>query len=143
MPRYERRVLVVDDDESIQGFLVDALVDDGYVVRTATNGDDALTLLRAWRPDLILLDLMLPEMDGWEFRANQLERPEVAAVPVIVLSAMRDPTPKIPGLAPTRVVAKPFDLEELMGLIDELSAAFVGYCPHPPTPSPCARERRR
>jgi len=142
MPRYERRVLVVDDDESIQGFLVDALVDDGYVVRTATNGDDALTLLRAWRPDLILLDLMLPEMDGWEFRANQLERPEVAAVPVIVLSAMRDPTPKIPGLAPTRVVAKPFDLEELMRLIDELSAAFVAQTDGPTrgatTPaSPC------
>jgi CheY-like chemotaxis protein len=125
MPRHERGVLVVDDDESIQGFLVDALHDEGYVVRTATNGHEALTLLREWRPDLILLDLMLPEMDGWQFRANQLARPEVAAIPVIVLSAMRDPTPKIPGLAPARVVAKPFDLEALLGMIDELSAAFV------------------
>jgi DNA-binding response OmpR family regulator len=133
-----RRVFVIDDDASIQGFLVDALVDDGYVVRTATNGRDALAMLREWRPDLILLDLMLPEMSGWEFRANQLTQPDVANVPVIVLSAMRDPTPKVPGLAPARVVPKPFDLDELLATIDELSAAFVAAndeCrPSPPTP---------
>jgi DNA-binding response OmpR family regulator len=122
---HARRVFVVDDDASIQGFLVDALADDGYIVRTATNGRDALAILREWRPDLILLDLMLPEMSGWEFRANQLAQPDVAAVPVIVLSAMRNPTPTVPGLAPARVVAKPFDLEELLAAIDELSAAFV------------------
>jgi CheY-like chemotaxis protein len=124
-PEDQRRVLVVDDDESIQGFLVDALIDEGYIVRAVTNGRDALTILREWRPDVILLDLMLPEMDGWQFRASQLALPEIAAVPVIVLSAMRDPTPKVPGLAPTRVVAKPFDLDELLGIIDELSAAFA------------------
>ena len=121
MPKPERRVLVVDDDTSIQGFLVDALVDDGYAVRTATNGHDALQMLREWHPDLILLDLMLPEMNGWEFRANQLARPEMASVPVIVLSATRDPGPTIAGLAPARIVAKPFDLDGLMALIDELS----------------------
>jgi two-component system response regulator MprA len=122
MPEHERRVLVVDDDVSIQGFLVDALADEGYEVRTATNGQDALTILGAWHPDLILLDLMMPEMDGWKFRERQLALPDAAAIPVIVLSAMRDLTPKVRGLAPSRVFVKPFDLEELLSTIDELSA---------------------
>jgi len=66
---------------------------------------------------------MMPEMDGWQFRASQLALPDVAGVPVIVLSAMRDPTPKIPGLAPARVVVKPFDLDEVLHTIDELIAS--------------------
>jgi DNA-binding response OmpR family regulator len=122
MPKHDRRVLVVDDDVSIQGFLVDALADEGYEVRTATNGQAALAILYEWRPDLILLDLMMPEMDGWQFRARQLTLPEAAAIPVIVLSAMRDPTPKVQGLTPSRVFVKPFDLEELLSTIEELSA---------------------
>jgi DNA-binding response OmpR family regulator len=122
MPEHERRVLVVDDDLSIQGFLVDALADEGYAVRTAANGRDALAILHEWRPDLILLDLMMPEMDGWQFRARQLALPDAASIPVIVLSAMRDPTPKVHGLAPTRVFVKPFDLDELLTTIGELSA---------------------
>jgi CheY-like chemotaxis protein len=139
MPKHDRRVLVVDDDVSIQGFLVDALADDGYAVRTATNGQDALAILREWRPDLILLDLMMPDMDGWQFRARQLALPEAAAIPVIVLSAMRDPTPKVQGLAPSRVFVKPFDLEDLLDTIDELSAAGgAGNAREPDDKTPCA-----
>ena len=139
MLEHERRVLVVDDDVSIQGFLVDALADDGYEVRTATNGQEALTILQEWRPDVILLDLMMPEMDGWQFRASQLALPEAADIPVIVLSAMRDPTPKVQGLAPSRVFVKPFDLEDLLDTIDELSAsggADDEREPHDKTPCP-------
>ena len=139
MPKHDRRVLVVDDDVSIQGFLVDALADEGYAVRTATNGQDALAILREWRPDLILLDLMMPEMDGWQFRARQLALPEAAAIPVIVLSTMRDPTPKVQGLTPSRVFVKPFDLEDLLDTIDELSAsggADDEREPHDETPCP-------
>jgi DNA-binding response OmpR family regulator len=121
----ERRVLVVDDDVSIQGFLVDALADEGYNVRTAANGQDALAVLHEWQPDVILLDLMMPEMDGWQFRARQLALPAAAEIPVIVLSAMRDPTPKIRGLTPARVFVKPFDLDALLTTIDELSTAFT------------------
>ena len=73
-----RRVLVVDDDLSIQGFLAEALADEGYGVRTAANGREALAILREWRPDLILLDLMMPEMDGWEFRGEQRALPGVS-----------------------------------------------------------------
>jgi two-component system chemotaxis response regulator CheY len=117
----ERRVLVVDDDPSIQGFLAEALADEGYEVRTAGNGREALGVLGSWLPDLILLDLMMPEMDGWVFRAAQRTMPEVAEVPVIVLSATRDLTTKVQSLAPAEVFAKPFDLERLLGTIERLT----------------------
>jgi two-component system response regulator MprA len=117
----ERRVLVVDDDPSIQGFLAEALADEGYAVRTAGNGREALGVLGEWLPDLILLDLMMPEMDGWVFRAAQRTLPDVAHVPVIVLSATRDLTAKVQTLAPAEVFAKPFDLDRLLGTIERLT----------------------
>jgi CheY-like chemotaxis protein len=119
--RVERRVLVVDDDRSIQGFLAEALADEGYEVRTAANGREAVAILRGWRPDLILLDLMMPEMDGWAFRAEQRTMPNAADVPVIVLSAARDLSTKAHDLTPARVFAKPFDLAALLGAIERLT----------------------
>jgi CheY-like chemotaxis protein len=122
MPDGGRRVLVVDDDPSIQGFLAEALSDEGYDVRAAANGREALTIVREWRPDLILLDLMMPEMDGWAFRAEQRAMPGVSDVPVIVLSATRDLATKARDLEPAQVFAKPFDLEALLGTIEQLTA---------------------
>ena len=116
----ERRVLVVDDDPSIQGFLAEALTDEGYGVRTAANGREALAVLAGWLPDLILLDLMMPEMDGWAFRAEQRATPSMAHVPVIVFSATRDLVSKAQALEPAHVFAKPFDLEALLGTIERL-----------------------
>jgi len=100
----QRRVLVVDDDASIQGFLA-----------------EALAVLRVWRPDLILLDLMMPEMDGWAFRAEQRALPDAEAVAVIVLSATRELAAKTEGLAAAAVFAKPFDLDRLLSTIDRLT----------------------
>jgi two-component system chemotaxis response regulator CheY len=122
MPERERRVLVVDDDASIQGLLAEALADEGYSVRTAGNGREALSILEAWRPDLILLDLMMPEMDGWGFRVRQRTMPGVADVPVIVLSATRDLATKARTLEPAQVFAKPFDLDALLGTVDRMTA---------------------
>ena len=113
-------VLVVDDDPSIQGFLAEALADEGYAVRTADHGRQALDVLDVWRPHLILLDLMMPEMDGWAFRDEQCRRAEVAAIPVIVLSATRDLEARAEALAPARVFSKPFDLNALLVAIGEL-----------------------
>ena len=118
----ERRVLVVDDDPSIQGFLAEALADEGYEVRTASNGREALAVLEIWRPDLILLDLMMPEMDGWTFRAEQRTTPGVSDVPVIMLSAARDLDARTRALEPVQVFSKPFDLEVLLGTIERLTA---------------------
>ena len=122
MPDRGRRVLVVDDDPGIQGFLAEALADEGYGVRTAANGREALAVLQEWWPDLILLDLMMPEMDGWAFRGEQRAMPGVADVPVIVLSAARDLDAKTRELAPAQVFSKPFDLEALLATIERLIA---------------------
>jgi len=123
MPERERRVLVVDDDASIQGFLAEALADEGYNVRTAGNGREALAVLEAWRPDLILLDMMMPEVDGWGFRVQQRTMPGLADVPVIVLSATRDLVEKARALEPAQIFAKPFDLDALLSTIDRMTAA--------------------
>ncbi|MCC6177573.1 MAG: response regulator [Chloroflexi bacterium] len=123
MPDRKRRVLVVDDDASIQGFLAEALADEGYGVRIAGNGREALSILQEWPPDLILLDLMMPEMDGWAFRAEQRRlNGQAADVPVIVLSAARDLMARTQDLAAARIFAKPFDLDALLTTIDDFTS---------------------
>lgn len=116
-----RRVLVVDDDPIIQGFLLDALSDEGYEVRTAVNGRDALEVADGWRPDLIVLDLMMPVMDGQTFRAHQREREGLRDVPIVVLSATRDIQSQSEGLEPAGVFSKPFDLDMLLDAVDRLT----------------------
>src|SRR5262245_34540626 len=82
------RVLVVDDDEMIQESIREVLHDEGYDVALAQNGVEALAKLRAGpRPSVILLDLMMPVMDGWQFRSEQKKDGTLAAIPVIVITA--------------------------------------------------------
>jgi len=85
-------ILVVDDDRDIRDSLVEVLGEHGYPVIGAGNGVEALEILRtsAPPPSLILLDLMMPVMDGREFRERQLENPALADIPVIVISAYND-----------------------------------------------------
>ena len=69
------RILVVDDEEGVRSFLAAALTDEGYDVRTAVDGIDALDAMRRWSPDLVLVDLIMPRMHGWDFaRAVRAER---------------------------------------------------------------------
>ncbi|HEX7838051.1 MAG TPA: response regulator [Kofleriaceae bacterium] len=85
-------VLVVDDDLDIRDSLVEMLEDQGYLARGAANGVEALEVMRtsAELPCVILLDLMMPMMDGWEFREAQLANPAWTEIPVIVISAYAD-----------------------------------------------------
>ena len=87
-----QRILVVDDDHDIRDSLVELLTERGFVAVGAGNGVEALEILRtsATPPSLILLDLMMPVMDGREFRERQLENPAWSALPVIVISAYND-----------------------------------------------------
>jgi signal transduction histidine kinase/CheY-like chemotaxis protein len=83
----DQRVLIVEDDEATRQLLHRALVDEGWQVAEAGNGREALERLEQAPPSLILLDLMMPEMDGFEFLAALRERPEFAALPVVVVTA--------------------------------------------------------
>jgi CheY-like chemotaxis protein len=106
------RVLIVDDDDIIREALRSALEDAGLAVRTADHGKAALETLDMWRPDLILLDLMMPVMDGWAFREAQRAHPAAARIPVIVLSAARGLAELAESLRPAQVIPKPFELED-------------------------------
>ena len=120
--RESRRVLVVDDDATIRGFVSEALADEGYEIRTASNGRRALDVLREWKPNLIVLDLMMPEMDGWTFRAEQRKLPDAADVPVVVLSAVRDLRAQAATLEAASVLGKPFELDELLRTVGRFTA---------------------
>jgi CheY-like chemotaxis protein len=83
-----KRILLVEDDDATRSLLTATLEAAGYTVRGAADGQQALDLLHtAPPPDLILLDLMMPGLDGWEFRRRQAEDPALRRIPVIVLSA--------------------------------------------------------
>ena len=86
--RRARRLLLVDDDGAIRDALDEALQEEGFDVVTAANGREALQVLKSGpRPDAILLDLMMPVMDGWDFRHEQLRDPALRQIPVVVVSA--------------------------------------------------------
>ena len=107
----------MEDDEGIRQVLSDRLADEGWAVRQATNGLEALDLLATWRPDVILLDLMMPKMDGWAFRAAQRELARAADLPVVILSASHQAESAKVSLGAAAFVAKPFDIDHLLTTI--------------------------
>ena len=111
------RILVVDDDAVIRDTLATALGDEGYAVRVAPDGRAALSSIGNWRPDLIVLDLMMPVMNGVEFRAAQRSAADTAQIPVIVLSAAHEVQSRAASLEPAAVFTKPFDLGDLLDAI--------------------------
>lgn len=108
------RVLVVDDHEDIRNTLTVALDDEGYEVRAAANGKEALRVLEEWTPCVILLDLMMPVMDGWAFREEQLRRENGKAVPVVILSAAGELEKHRVALSAAGVIPKPFDIDRVV-----------------------------
>ena len=118
-----RRVLVVEDDEVVRLMLVEALTFEGYEVRAAPEGAAGLLALEGWSPDLILLDLMMPGMDGWRFREEQRARPALRDVPVVIVSASRDLARAADVLHPAAVVAKPFDLGDVIATVQRCARA--------------------
>jgi len=105
-------VLVVDDDADIRSLLVGVLTDEGYTAESAPNGRDALAILDRWRADAIILDLMMPVMDGWTF-VEQL-RQRKRDIPIVVMSAAGDLKRHAMRLGAVDVIAKPFDIETLL-----------------------------
>ena len=112
-----RHVLIVEDDDDIRGALASALDALGYHVEVAENGQKALEILRSQdHPCLILLDLMMPVMDGWEFRKQQLSDPGLAAIPTIVISADGRARQKAQLLQIKEALIKPIEFNSLMEL---------------------------
>lgn len=111
-----RRVLVVDDDDGCRGMLASVLEAEGYLVTTAANGLDAIRAidLMVEPPDAIVLDLMMPIMNGWEFIAALQERPVVKAIPILVTSASHDP--RLDGIE-AGFLRKPVELDEFLSRV--------------------------
>jgi two-component system, chemotaxis family, chemotaxis protein CheY len=113
------RVLLIEDEDTIGLIVSDALALEGYDVRRARNGREALDILRGWLPRLILLDLMMPVMDGWAFRAAQRQLAgEAAQVPVIVLSGAREARARAAELGAVEALSKPFDLGQVLAAVE-------------------------
>jgi CheY-like chemotaxis protein len=112
-----RSALVVEDDAVIRSVLVETLAEEGWEVREARDGQSALDELDGWRPTVIVLDLAMPTMDGWAFRAEQRRRGLAPDVPLVIVSASRETELRAQELDPAAVLLKPFDLNELIDAV--------------------------
>jgi CheY-like chemotaxis protein len=117
-------ILIVDDDEAIRDALGEFLTDEGFAVRTANDGREALDMLAAgFRPCAILLDLMMPVLNGWDFRAEQLLVPDFAGIPLVLVSgcgfSAASMRAQFPGV---EFLAKPVSLPHLLQCVR-------GHCP--------------
>ena len=109
-------VLIVEDDEDLREMMAQLLTLEGFQAATVANGREALEYLHDTdKPDVILLDLMMPVMDGWEFRRQQQADPAIAPVPVIVLSALDQN--RAATLDATAFLKKPLDFDRLLSLV--------------------------
>jgi CheY-like chemotaxis protein len=111
-------VLLVEDDHDVRETIAEILFDEGYQVVTASDGRAALDHLQAGvKPSVIVLDLMMAGMDGFQFRAEQRADPAIAGVPVIVLTADRHVDQRLDELAVAAYLRKPTRLAELLAVI--------------------------
>jgi CheY-like chemotaxis protein len=110
-------VLVVEDDEDSRNVLLLVLASEGYTVAAARNGLEGLQQARVLHPDVILLDLQMPVMDGVSFRRNQARHPEIAAIPVICISALHNASAIAREAGAVDCVTKPVDFDRLLELV--------------------------
>jgi CheY-like chemotaxis protein len=113
-----KSVLVVEDDATTRRALALVLQDEGYSVTGVANGHEALLHLRhPPLPDLILLDLMMPVMNGWEFRKKQIQDPKLKSIPVVIVSSDAGVPQKAAALGARDCLVKPIDFEELVAAV--------------------------
>jgi len=115
-------LVVVDDDVDLRHTLGDTLTDEGFEVKCAENGRIGLEILRGEirqhrRPSAVLLDLMMPVMSGYEFRQEQQADPELAGIPVLVMSARWEAQSEVDS---TEFIPKPIKLEKLLSIVHRL-----------------------
>jgi CheY-like chemotaxis protein len=112
-------VLVVDDEIDLRHLTTDLLLCHGYDVVQAGHGQEAIVQLREHSPDLVVLDLNMPVMDGWQFRAAQLRLSDgrLTAIPVLLLTGEDRPDDQVATLQAVGLIRKPFDPDELLNAI--------------------------
>lgn len=113
----EGRVLVVDDEPMVRETLGHVLEDEGYVVDLAVDGETALERVHEARPDAILLDLMMPGMNGRQFLMALRENPAFQTVPVLIMTAVHGLNVNLQTLGASEVVEKPFNIDELLNKV--------------------------
>ena len=116
-----RPILVVDDDRAIREVVADILESADYRVRTASNGAEALDQIRVESPAAVLLDLMMPIMDGWEFLERCRRRQACAELPVAIMSAAHDAAWAASKLGVQGYLTKPFELDAVLAVVDRLA----------------------
>jgi len=120
------RVLIVDDELDIRETIAELLRLEGHEPFEATDGEQALVRCRQLRPDLVLLDLMMPGMNGWDFRKAQLRDPAIASIPVVVVSAVA----RSRDLPADGFLQKPFSLDDLLALVRRVARPSDGRGTH-------------
>ena len=140
------RILVVDDEPMVRDTLGQLLADEGYIVDVAIDGEDALDRVHAARPDAILLDLMMPGMNGRQFLQALRNEPAYAQVPVLIMTAVHGLEVNLASIGASEVVEKPFNADELLNKValavyrsrdaDRLVHAPFASGPLEPTPEP-------
>jgi CheY-like chemotaxis protein len=115
----ENRVFLIEDDQDIRSSIIEVLEDEGIPIDWATNGEEAMEKLLAAKskPSLILLDLRLPVKDGFQFRSEQLSNPQLADIPVVVISADGKLEEKTESLRINGLLRKPVDIEQLVNTV--------------------------
>ena len=114
------RVLIVEDNDDLRALLGDVLDEAGFEVLAVSNGAEALQAADGWRPAVIVLDLMMPVMDGAAFLRERRQVPWLASVPVLVLTAHPYHHRVLDGLGPSAVLRKPYELDEMIAAVQAL-----------------------
>ena len=113
------RVLVVEDDDAVRTMLTTVLEVAGYEVRGVGSGEEALTVLRRWRPDVITLDILMSDMDGYHFLDERARHRHLADIPVIAVTVSTVSLPSARQLGVRAVLQQPHDVDSLRTLIAE------------------------
>ena len=116
-----KKILVVEDDISIRELLVEILESEGYLVSASTNGSEGIKCLETLIPDLILMDIMMPVMDGYAFRKEMLLNPKWNQIPVLAMSAQVQAKEKLADYGLFNFINKPLELNHLLDTVRTLS----------------------
>jgi CheY-like chemotaxis protein len=116
----QKNVLVIDDDHDIRDLVVFYLNSHGYQASGVSNGEEAITQLQTGdRTDLIILDLMMPIMDAWEFRQLQQQDPAIGQIPVVLISATDEVSYEVGPLEAAGFIRKPIDFAHLLATVGQ------------------------